>query len=65
MVSLRETVGFNTTYDETILQHLKSKKSINYMFEVSPTDKLLTYITEALKPAAQGQVPEGMGMTEA
>ena len=65
MVSLLETVVFSTTYDETILQHLKSKKSIGYMFEVSPMDELLTEITDALRPAAEDEVPEGMDMTEA
>ena len=60
-----ETIVFSTTYDETIIQHLKSNKSINYMFEVLPMDELLTETTEALKPAAEDYVPEGMDMTEA
>ena len=66
MVSLLETVVFSTTYDETILQHLKSKKSISYMFEVSPMDELLTEISEALAICPEQTEPEGaMDMTEA
>ena len=64
MVSLLETVVFSTTYDETILQRLKSKESISYT-EVSPMDELLTEITDALRSAAEDEVPEGMDMTEA